>query len=1713
MMIARSRLVSLLLSLVTAAAVILVPFALGSGPAQGDIGEAGTAAVADAQRLVGLGALHTCAVTDAGTVQCWGNNDFGQLGNGTKATTSTPTQVSGLIGVKQVAAGAQHTCALRHGGTIWCWGFNANGELGDNDLALLPTTTPVQVVGVSGATALAAGSYHNCALLADGTVACWGSDGMGQLGDGTPGDYSITATPVPGITVANPAIALAAGEFHTCAVLADHTVTCWGHNGSGQLGDGTTTDRSVPTPVVGLPTPVASNPALAVTAGNSHTCVVVGGPNRAYCWGLNKHGELGHATGSMAPSATPLLVQFDNDPTPLTQDLMPLTGTVSVAAGQFHTCAKVGPGVWCWGMNGHGQLGADPVPGGDYEDSTYALNVPGLTAAAVVAGGEHTCAVMANQVLCWGYNFHGQLGSYAPSSAVPVTVTAVTGAFQVAAGTDFACTLAKADVDRRLFCWGSNADGRLGSDSPVAMTTIRQPVDSVGDVGELDLGNGQGCLRLPSSDQLRCWGRNADGELGDGTTTARSDPVPSVGSVTAYDAGGSFEVPSERGTTCAVRTSGKASCWGENGHGQLGDNTTTDSSTPVTVRYDSDPDPDNVVISDLTGVDEVAVGGFHACALMASTRVRCWGANGNGQLGDNSSDERHLAVLVQDDDDPDTDTPLSGVSALVAGARHTCAQMLDGSVRCWGANNLAQLGDGTTTQRSNATKKVRTNNPFPVAPGDLGNALSIASGDNHVCALRGDKGVVCWGDNSFQQAGGGGATAVYAIPKPPNSFPGPLVTSLAASRKNTCVTLIDTTVQCWGDNSQGQLGDGIGTKSIVPLVVGALPSVAGNHIPSPVPDSVDTTPGVALDIDALANDTDPDGDALTITGVGPTVNGTASVVAGQVHYVPAPGCHDETFSYDVSDGTATVASTISVLMNCAPTAVADQATTAEDTAKDITVLVNDTDPENDPLTVAAVDDPASGSATILGSGAIRYTPDPDLCSPPADSFGYTIDDGHGHQATATVTVTVTCANDGPAAGGDVASTPEETPVLIDVLGNDADPDGDSLTLSGVGAPAHGSATQQGQQVQYTPAADYCGSDSFTYTVSDGHGTASGTVTVTVTCVADSPRPATDRATTAEDTSVLIDVLANDVDPDGGSLSLGPLGDPAHGTLVAESGKVRYTPDADYCGPDSTSYAVSSGSGSATGTIELTVTCVNDAPVAADDVASTPEDTTVHVHVLLNDSDVDANTLVITSATGASHGTLSTAITDAVAYTPAPGYCGPDQFDYTIDDGHGGTATATVHVTVVCVNQAPVAAAIADQATAWGNQVDVPLSATDPDGDPLSWTMAGGPAGAAVTTAGEFLWTPTSTQIGGSQVTVTVSDGLATDQRTFTVQVSRRATALSWDGAVAGQVSDQVLLRSLLVDAGTGAPLPSQQVTLSQGGTSIPATTGGDGRASATITLAGPTGLKTAGASWAGSASYLPASVSVPFQVDKEMITLTVHGPLVVTSGASATAPLAADLAEQPDGSYAGALGLVSVTFRRLDGSLLCQAPAAPTTTGRATATCSVSQAVGTQAVIATATSATYTGLADVGVSTVTTSASNAGAGGTGPRDTGFVATAAKKGAPTGNVVLAVPSPGGIAVLSSSSLTGLVVSCGGHPRTCTGTLDASVTLRYVDPATGVASAPVGPATVHLDLRDLGDPSGGVSPDGWAETVAGALSDALGTPTSPVLLDYGDFKLVG
>ena len=368
-------------------------------------------------------------------------------------------------------------------------------------------------------------------------------------------------------------------------------------------------------------------------------------------------------------------------------------------------------------------------------------------------------------------------------------------------------------------------------------------------------------------------------------------------------------------------------------------------------------------------------------------------------------------------------------------------------------------------------------------------------------------------------------------------------------------------------------------------------------------------------------------------------------------------------------------------VNDAPTANDDAATTPEDVAVDIDVLANDTDVDGDPLVVDSVTQPANGTVTNNGID-VTYTPDANFHG--VDSFTYTVSDGQGGTDTATVTVTVTPVNDAPVANDDVATTPEDVAVDIYVLANDSDIDGDMLVVDSVTQPTNGTVTNNGVDVTYTPDANYHGEESFIYTISDGQGgLATATVTVTVTPVNDTPVANDDTATTPEDTPVDIDVLANDTDIDGDTLTVTDVGDPANGTTaINPDGTVEYTPDPNYHGPDSFTYTVSDGNGGTdTAAVTVTVGAANDAPVAADDTATTPEGTAVTIPVLANDTDVDGDSLSVSDVSDPENGTAVINPDNTVTYTPAAGFHGLDSFVYTVSDGQGDTASATVTVTV------------------------------------------------------------------------------------------------------------------------------------------------------------------------------------------------------------------------------------------------------------------------------------------------------------------------------------------------------------------------------------------------------------------------------------------------
>jgi alpha-tubulin suppressor-like RCC1 family protein len=255
---------------------------------------------------VSAGAVHSCAVTTQGTLRCWGANDEGQLGDGTRDSRTVPTPVRlSEAGVVRVAAGGQHSCALGDDGRVRCWGANRNGQLGDGQ-ASTSRALPAPVVLPAPAVAISTGLAHSCALTADGAAWCWGRNESGQLGDA-----SQIGRPRPTRTRTGTArfAQIVSGAAHNCALDTTGGVWCWGRNTRGALGDGSTANRAVPTRVR-LP-----GPAAAITAGTAHSCAMLV-DGRTLCWGDNLDGQLGDET--RAARLSPVAVRFPTGRTPAT---------------------------------------------------------------------------------------------------------------------------------------------------------------------------------------------------------------------------------------------------------------------------------------------------------------------------------------------------------------------------------------------------------------------------------------------------------------------------------------------------------------------------------------------------------------------------------------------------------------------------------------------------------------------------------------------------------------------------------------------------------------------------------------------------------------------------------------------------------------------------------------------------------------------------------------------------------------------------------------------------------------------------------------------------------------------------------------------------------------------------------------------------------------------------------------------------------------------------------------------------------------------------------------------------------------------------------------------------------------------------------------------------------------------------------------------------
>jgi cysteine-rich repeat protein len=737
---------------------------------------------------VEVGGGHTCAILSDDNVYCWGANSSGQLGD---ATTTSRDVIEDAVDLSDVVptaiqSGGAHTCALLTGGSVKCWGENGDGQLGIGSTTDKTAPTTAVTLGTT-ATAISAGNAHTCALLTGGTVRCWGDNTSGQLGIGNTTDSTSAAAAVDLDT--GVATAVAAGRLHTC-VIVDNDVSCWGENGSGQLGDGTTTDASLPAASVDLDDATAAQ----IVAGDDHTCALTS-DGAVYCWGENGDGQIGDA--STTDATAPVLLDFGGD----------LTAT-SISAGAAHTCAVLSNDhIRCWGRGDHGETGlATTADSGDNEalstiDDVDLIGPTNVCGNNIIEHDEtcddgNTAADDLCSATCLIECGDGDIdgteecddgntddGDTCSSDCLETMIT-------VYAGGSHTCTML---TDGNAVCWGQNSSGQLG----VASFSLTAHGDEAGEapgdndmvtlpdeeltISSLALGSQHSCAILSDSN-LYCWGESQNGQLGLGINADRKvmtdavdfggDPVASVA------AGGQF--------TCATLADASAWCWGLNSSGELG---IGDADT----RYV----PDTAIDLDDIGVDQITAGSAHACALLETGEVVCWGDNSSGQLGDS-------------DGGNDSATPASvdlgggEVTAIDAGGLFTCV-IVDDEIKCWGENGSGQLGnnDGTNTDLDVPSAALDIDGETPI---------KLAMGSEHGCALTGTGKVYCWGESDAGQTGQNDTTDDIA-PALVDIGAAYTATDIAAGGDHTCVVLepvdeedLSRHIRCWGEGGVGQLG-------------------------------------------------------------------------------------------------------------------------------------------------------------------------------------------------------------------------------------------------------------------------------------------------------------------------------------------------------------------------------------------------------------------------------------------------------------------------------------------------------------------------------------------------------------------------------------------------------------------------------------------------------------------------------------------------------------------------------------------------------------------------------------------------------------------------------------------------------------------------------------------------------------------------------------------
>ena len=691
---------------------------------------------------------HNMVLKTTGRLFGWGDNSYRQIGsNASTNPTMTPVSVAGAVKTFcKIAAGNNYTIAISNRGRLWAWGNNGNNQLGDNTTT--QRNTPVSVLGAIKTfceISLATQGTHTLAIDKNGRLWAWGANNFGKLGDNS---VTQRATPVSVAGGVKTFCKIGGGNNHSNAIDKNGRAWSWGANFSGQLGDNSSTSKITPISVLG-----AVKTFCQIATGQQHV-IVIDKNGRSWGWGQNNYGQLGD--NSTTNRSTPVSV------------LGVVKTFCQISAGIYHSAGIDKNGkAWCWGYNDNGQLGDGTQVSKRTPISVYGTK----TFCRIQTAFYHTIAVdSSGNVWSWGEGTYGLLGNNATLSKItPVSVLGAVKTFCEIQGGPYAIA---ADKNGRLWSWGENSQPTLAINvtgnryTPVSVLGATKTFCKVA-AGQV---NGAG---LTSGGRIWAWGYGFYGTVGDNSGADRRTPVSVAGAVKTF----CHIAMSLHGM--GITRTGRIWCWGYNQYGQVGvlpGVAGTRIFTPM------------AVIGTIKTFCKIAAGQLHSIAIDQYGKVWCWGYNGVGQLGNNSTLDQCSPVSV-------VETTTKTFCKIAGGGNHTLAIDKNGRAWGWGTNANGMLGDNTTTNRCT---------PVSVA-GTVKTFCEIAAGSQYSLAIDKNGKMWGWGANAFGNIGDNSVTTRIT---PFSIYGTKTFCKVGVNNASNTSYAIDKNgrVWTWGWNDKGALG-------------------------------------------------------------------------------------------------------------------------------------------------------------------------------------------------------------------------------------------------------------------------------------------------------------------------------------------------------------------------------------------------------------------------------------------------------------------------------------------------------------------------------------------------------------------------------------------------------------------------------------------------------------------------------------------------------------------------------------------------------------------------------------------------------------------------------------------------------------------------------------------------------------------------------------------